>query len=293
MTAQPRSLAERLAAADVTDVADPMEAWLRLRAVEGDRATIIDLYELVAALSGLAAHELPTEFRYSLAQQAVPHIWPGFSVADGSGRPAVSLVVNDYDPAWPETYAAWQRRIAHALGPAALAIEHVGSTSVPGLAAKPIVDIQVSVFDLADEDRYLPSIEGVGLVLRSRDMLHRYFRPPADRPLVVHVHVCAAGGQWEHDHLLFRDYLRADPAACHRYAEVKRVNARRWGDDGWAYTEAKTGVVLDILEQAADWAGATGWAPPRYALDRRQERAHQSPDERCDEDGAAPRELDR
>jgi GrpB-like predicted nucleotidyltransferase (UPF0157 family) len=180
----------------------------------------------------------------------------------------VPLVVMDYDPAWQQTYVRWRDRIISALGPTALGIEHVGSTSVPGLAAKPIADIQVSVAELADEARYLPQLEEIGLVLRSRDELHRYFRPAADQPRAVHVHVCAAGSQWEHDHLLFRDYLRADPAACRRYAEAKRANARRWSDDSWAYTEAKTSVVLDILEQAADWAGATGWAPPRYAPDQ-------------------------
>jgi GrpB-like predicted nucleotidyltransferase (UPF0157 family) len=259
-----RTLGDRLAAAGVTAQADPMDAWLRLRAVEGNRATIVDLYELAAGPRGLAAHDLPLAERLSLARQAVPHIWPGFTVTDGSARPAVPLVVADYDPAWPQTYASWQDRLRRALGEAALGIEHVGSTSVPGLAAKPIVDIQVSVIDLADESRYVPQLERSALVLRSRDELHRYFRPPADQPRAVHVHVCAAGSQWERDHLLFRDYLRADPAACHRYAEAKRANVRRWSDDSWAYTEAKTGVVLDLMEQAADWARVTRWAPPRY-----------------------------
>ncbi len=261
----PRTLGDRLAAAGVTDHADPIDAWLRLRSVEGNRATIIDLYELAGAPRGLAAHELPLAERLGLARQAVPHIWPGFNVTDGSERPAVPLVVIDYDPAWPQTYASWRDRVGRTLGRAALGIEHVGSTSVPGLAAKPIVDIQVSVADLADESRYVRQLEGAGLVLRSRDDWHRYFRPPAGQPRAVHVHVCAAGGQWERDHLLFRDYLRADPAACHRYAEAKRVNVRRWSDDSWAYTEAKTGVVLDILEQAAQWARVTGWAPPRWS----------------------------
>jgi GrpB-like predicted nucleotidyltransferase (UPF0157 family) len=252
------SLADRLAAAGVTDRADPMAVWLQLRAVEGNRATIIDLYELTAEPRGLAAHELPATERFGLARQAVPHIWPGFSVTSGSERPGL-LVVLDYDQSWPQTYARWRQRISAALGPAASRIEHVGSTSVPGLAAKPIVDIQVSVADLAEEPRYVAQLAEIGLVLRSRDELHRYFRPPAGQPREVHVHVCAAGSQWERDHLLFRDYLRSDPDACHRYAEAKRANVRRWGDDGWAYTEAKTGVVLDILEQAAVWAAATGW----------------------------------
>jgi GrpB-like predicted nucleotidyltransferase (UPF0157 family) len=262
------SLTERLAAAGVTDRADPMEAWLRLRAAEGNRATIIDLYELVAAPQGMAAHDLPVTVRLSLARQAVPHMWPGFSVTDGSERSAVPLVVLEYNPVWPQTYAHWRRRIGAALGPAALGIEHVGSTSVPGLAAKPIVDIQVSVADLTDEPRYVPPLEQVGLVLRSRDEMHRYFRPPADQPRDLHVHVCAAGSQWERDHLLFRDYLRADPAACCRYAEAKRANVRRWSDDSWGYTEAKSGVILDILELAADWARTTAWTPALYSRGR-------------------------
>ena len=138
----------------------------------------------------------------------------------------------------------------------------MGSTSVPGLAAKPITDIQVSVADLGNEPSYVPPLQAIGLMLRSRDELHRLLRPPAGQPHEVHVHVCAAGGQWERDHLLFRDYLRAHPAACLRYAEAKRASVRRWSDDGWAYTEAKTGVILDVLEQAQDWAVATNWPPP-------------------------------
>jgi GrpB-like predicted nucleotidyltransferase (UPF0157 family) len=258
-----RTLADRLAAAGVSDGAEPWQAWLQLRAAEGNRATVIDLYELVAAAQGLAAHELPTATRFSLARRAMAQTWPGFAVTEGTERPQMPLVVVDYDPAWPRTYERWRQRVIAALGRTAIRIAHVGSTSVPDLAAKPIVDIQVSVADLGDEPHYVPQLQGVGLVLRSRDELHRYLRPPADQPRQVHVHVCAAGGQWERVHLLFRDYLRAHPAACLRYAEAKRAGARRWSDDGWAYTEAKTGVVLDILEQAEYWAVATGWTPPR------------------------------
>jgi GrpB-like predicted nucleotidyltransferase (UPF0157 family) len=256
-----RTLADRLAAAGIGDRGGPWAAWLQLRAAEGNRATVIDLYELVAAPRGLAAHELPPAERLSLARQAMAQTWPGFAVTEGSERPRVPLVVVDYDPAWPQTYARWRQRVAAALGPAVLGIDHVGSTSVPGLAAKPIVDIQVSVADLGDEPCYVPQLQAVGLVLRSRDELHRFFRPPAGQRHEVHVHVCAAGGRWERDHLLFRDFLRAHPAACLRYAEAKRASVRRWSDDGWAYTEAKTAVVLDILEQAKDWAAATGRAP--------------------------------
>jgi GrpB-like predicted nucleotidyltransferase (UPF0157 family) len=257
-----RTLADRLAAAGVSDGAGPWDAWLQLRAAEGNRATLVDLYELVAASQGLVAHELPAATRLGLARQAMAQTWPGFAVTEGSERPRVPLVVVDYDPAWPRTYERWRQRAAAALGRTALRIEHVGSTSVPGLAAKPIVDIQVSVADLGDEPHYVPPLQAIGLVLRSRDELHRYLRPPAGQAPEVHVHLCAAGGQWEHDHLLFRDYLRAHPAACLRYAEAKRASARRWSDDGWAYTEAKTGIILDVLEQAEEWAMAINWAPP-------------------------------
>jgi GrpB-like predicted nucleotidyltransferase (UPF0157 family) len=256
------TMADRLASAGVTDLADPMTAWLQLREVEGNRATIIDLYELAAAPRGLAAHELPAPERYALAQQAVPQIWAGFTVTAGSERPGVSLVVADYDPTWPRMYELWHARIDDALGTAALNIEHVGSTSVPGLPAKPIVDIQVSVADLADEPRYVAQLESAGVQLRSRDELHRYFRPPRDQPRDVHVHVCTAGGEWEHDHLLFRDYLRSHPDARQRYAEAKRANSRIWADDSWAYTEAKTGVILDIMAEAESWSRTTGWATP-------------------------------
>lgn len=256
-----RTLAGRLAAAGISGKAGPWDAWLRLRAAEGNRATLIDLYGLAATSQGLAADQLPASTRLSLARQAMAQMWPGFTVTEGSQRPRVPLVVADYDPAWPQAYEHWRQRIATELGGTAIRIEHVGSTSVPGLAAKPIVDIQVSIADLGGEERYVPPLQAIGLVLRSRDDLHRYLRPPAGQPEEVHVHVCAAGGQWEHDHLLFRDYLRAHPAACPRYAEAKQASARRWNDDGWAYTEAKTGVILDILEQAEDWAAATNWAP--------------------------------
>jgi GrpB-like predicted nucleotidyltransferase (UPF0157 family) len=258
-----RTLADRLAAAGVSDRAEPWDAWRQLRASEGNRATIIDLYELFAASQHVAAHELPAATRLSLARQAMAQAWPGFAVIEGSERPRVPLVVVDYDPAWPQTYERWRQQVAAALGRTAIRIEHVGSTSVPGLAAKPITDIQVSVADLGGEPSYVPPLQAIGLVLRSRDELHRLLRPPAGQPHEVHVHVCDAGGQWERDHLLFRDYLRAHPAACLRYAEAKRASVRRWSDDGWAYTDAKTGVILDVLEQAEDWAVATNWAPLR------------------------------
>jgi GrpB-like predicted nucleotidyltransferase (UPF0157 family) len=151
-------------------------------------------------------------------------------------------------------------RLKERLGAAALRIEHVGSTAVPGLPAKPIVDIQVSVADLTDESCYVAQIEAVGLRLRSRDVYHRYFRPPDEQVRDVHIHVCAAGSQWEREHLLFRDYLRSDVQARRSYADVKADAAHVWADDRIAYTDAKNEVILDLLEAAQEWAASVGWS---------------------------------
>jgi GrpB-like predicted nucleotidyltransferase (UPF0157 family) len=259
-----RPLADRLTAAGIADHADPVRAWQRLRDVEGRRATLIDLYQLVAASQGLTLRQLPREQRRRLAEFAFSDTWPGFSITTGSNRRHDPIEVVEYDPAWPSSYKNWQRRLLDALGAAAMRIEHVGSTAVPGLSAKPVIDIQISVADLPDESRYVPQLEAVGVQLRSRDQLHRYFRPIPSQPRETHVHVCELGSTWEREHLLFRDYLRAHPAARDAYADTKRAAARTWHDDRWAYTEAKTGIILDILEAAERWAHSSGWeTPPR------------------------------
>ena len=254
------SLTERLAAAGVEPDADPQTAWRALRAAEGPRATVIDLYALVAAPRGLTPSQLPADERLALARWMLPQVWPGWTVAKDSDRTGDTIEVAEPDPAWPRVFEEWRDRLANALGATALRIDHVGSTSVPGLAAKPTVDVQVSVAGLEDESSYLPPLEGLDLRLRSRDDLHRYFRPAAGLPRAVHVHVCQAGSQWERIHLLFRDYLRDHPDACAAYADAKREAAVVWADDRIAYTDAKAGVILRILKEAEAWARDAGWA---------------------------------
>ncbi len=87
-------------------------------------------------------------------------------------------------------------------------------------------------------------------------------RPFPGQPRNVHVHICDLGGAWEREHPLFRDYVRAHPAARDDYAEAKLAALRTWADDRWAYTEAKTGIILDILDAAEQWAAATSWTLP-------------------------------
>ncbi|HVB27334.1 MAG TPA: GrpB family protein [Mycobacteriales bacterium] len=260
--AQPaRSLAERLAAAGVSAGDDPFATWTALRAVEGRRTTVVDLYRLAAAPLGILPQELPQDRRADLAARAMRVIWPGFEVTTGGERDTDPVSIVDYDPAWPRQFAEWRSRISAELGASAVRIDHVGSTAVPGLTAKPTIDVQVSVAALDDEPAYAAGLERIGLVLRSRDRLHRFFRPPPGQPRSVHVHVCAAGGAWEREHLLFRDHLRTHPLARREYAAAKREAVETWGSDRVAYGEAKSDVILDQLSDAEGWAAQVGWAP--------------------------------
>lgn len=239
---------------------DPLEEWRRLREKRGDAITVIDLYELVATPLGLKPEQLPIEQRQQLAIRAQRAIDPEFAIAPDSEREDAPIELVPYDPAWPQRYELWKRRLLAALGPERARIEHVGSTAVPGLAAKPVIDVQVSEPDVEDEDAYVDAIESIGVQLRIRDAQHRFFRPFAGRPRDVHIHVCAAGGEWERRHLLFVAYLKRHADARRRYLEAKQRAAERWADDRVAYTDAKTQTVLELLAVAETWAKRTGWS---------------------------------
>jgi GrpB-like predicted nucleotidyltransferase (UPF0157 family) len=178
-------------------------------------------------------------------------------LGEGTGLP-VELV--DPDPGWPYRFEELRARLAATLGPVAVRIDHVGSTSVPGLVAKPILDVQVSVVDIDDEARYRDAVESIGVVLRSREPEHRYFRPPPGAPRTVHVHVCPTGSDWERVHLLFRDYLRAHPERATAYGELKRALLPAYGADRLGYTEAKSPFIEETLDLAEAWAAETDWS---------------------------------
>lgn len=136
------------------------------------------------------------------------------------GREKRSIVLDDWDPSWSKRFEQERQRISSALGGLARRIEHVGSTSVTGLAAKPIIDIQLSVSDVDEENSYVSPMEAAGYVLRVREPGHRMFRTPS---LDVHIHVCDAGSDWERRHLVFRDWLRRSPEDRARYEAAKRL----------------------------------------------------------------------
>ncbi len=174
-----------------------------------------------------------------------------------------SVQVVEHDQAWPVRFDDIRTRLADALGVTAVRIDHVGSTAVPGLAAKPVIDLQISVTDVDDEAAYRAAIERLGYPMRSREPGHRYFRTPPRTLHRIQIHVCQAGSDWEREHLLFRDYLRAHPDALSRYAAVKHGLAERYGDDRLGYTEGKTPFIRNALSQAEEWAREAGWTVDR------------------------------
>jgi GrpB-like predicted nucleotidyltransferase (UPF0157 family) len=257
-------LARRLAEAgvDPADIGDPGEAWRRLRDRFGRRATLLDRYALEAVSRGVTPAQLSRDERARLAREVLVVQYPGLELTATSGRSAADPVeVVPYDERWPGLFARWRQRLEKALGGAAARIEHVGSTAVPGLPAKPVVDVLVGIADVENEDAYVPAIESLEVALRSREPGHRYFRPAGDRPRIVQIHVCNAGGEWERERLLFRDYLRADGAAREAYARLKQELADSYRDDRLAYNEGKTAFILDTLEEAEAWGRRTGWRP--------------------------------
>ncbi len=163
------------------------------------------------------------------------------------GREERDIRVVDYSELWPRRFETERRRIEASLGETARRVEHVGSTTVAGLAAKPIVDIMVTVDDPDDESAYVPQLERVGYVLRVREPRHRMFRTPARD---VHVHVWPAGGQDERRHLAFRDWLRSSPVDRKEYERAKRELVGRWRDMNY-YARAKE-IAIDILKRAQE-----------------------------------------
>jgi GrpB-like predicted nucleotidyltransferase (UPF0157 family) len=189
-------------------------------------------------------------------------LWRPFHLVDLDTVPAVivgelaprTIEVVPYDPEWPARFAALDRQVRAALGDRVLALAHIGSTSVPGLAAKPIIDADLTVADSADETGYAPDLEAAGFVLRVREPdweEHRMFTVPGRS---VNLHVFSPGAREPRRHLLFRDWLRASNDDRASYAILKSVLARRGFTDGMDYNNHKAALVYDIHEKifAAD-----------------------------------------
>jgi GrpB-like predicted nucleotidyltransferase (UPF0157 family) len=167
-----------------------------------------------------------------------------------------------YDSTWPERFRQLATQLRDALGETAHRIDHIGSTAVPGLDAKPVIDIQVSVADLEPLTAYDRAITSLGYVFRSDnpDRTKRYFRETPGKPR-THIHVRWCGSWAEQFALLFRDFLRAHPAEAERYAALKYDLAARYGEDREGYTEAKGPFIWELMKDADRWSKAVGWHP--------------------------------
>jgi len=167
------------------------------------------------------------------------------------------IVLLDYDPEWPALYAREEARIRGALGDRVVAIEHTGSTSVPGLAAKPIIDITLLVANVLDEDAYARDLEAAGYVIRIREhepdwFDHRTFKGPDTN---VNLHVFSDGSvEWARM-VGFRDWLRTHPEDRELYEQTKRDLSTRT----WAYVQNYADAKTEVVEAIAARAGL----PPR------------------------------
>ncbi|PVU83067.1 hypothetical protein DDP54_08690 [Cellulomonas sp. WB94] len=163
------------------------------------------------------------------------------------GVEALAVELHSYDDRWADIYLDHQRRIRDALAASDVEMEHIGSTSVPGLAAKPIIDIVVTVDDITAEEDYLDALLAAGYELRVREPRHRLVRTPARD---VHVHLFERDDPAVDEYLLLRDRLRSDARDRALYEDTKRaLLSKRW-DDMNDYADAKTDVILAIKARA-------------------------------------------
>ncbi len=161
------------------------------------------------------------------------------------------IIIEDYDPEWPQQFDAIRSRIASVLGTFAAAIEHIGSTAVPGLPAKPIIDIDILLKSANDLPRVIAKLAAIGyqhqgiLGVPGRDA----FKAP-EHDIHHHLYVCSTPGTEFFRHIAFRDYLRTHPKDAEDYARLKRSLAGKFSVDRETYTQAKADFIQEILRRA-------------------------------------------
>lgn len=173
-----------------------------------------------------------------------------------------SVIIEPYNDNWPKIYNELRCQIVSQLGNTIHRIDHIGSTAVVGLAAKPIIDIQISVPDLDNIEEVKSGLQEMGLEHRkdNPDLTKRYFREKSGMRR-THIHIRQSGSWSEQLNLLFRDYLREHEYAKMKYAEVKYELANLYKDDRDKYVEGKAEIVWDILMNANQWSQKVGWKP--------------------------------
>lgn len=184
---------------------------------------------------------------------------PGQNVFSGTCE---DILLSGYDPEWPVLFRKLGEHLRHELGDVAIRIDHIGSTAIPGIVAKPIIDVQISVVALDPIDSFRPNIERCGFLWRAdnTDLTKRYFRErPGERR--THIHVRRHGSFSEQFALLFRDYMRCHPDRVREYADLKQRLLPLLELDREAYTNAKSPFTWQTIQIADEWAKASGWKP--------------------------------
>jgi GrpB-like predicted nucleotidyltransferase (UPF0157 family) len=177
-------------------------------------------------------------------------------------RPPENVTLVEHDPHWAGLALAEAALIRKALG--AVEVEHIGSTAVPGLSAKPVLDLLAGLRPLDVGSAEIEAMEGLGYeYLGEHGLPGRLFFRKGPKRRTHHVHAVELGGTEWLRHLAFRDYLRAHPDETARYGEAKRALARAVAGDWEAYTERKTGVATDLQTRGLAWAAAGGGMDPR------------------------------
>ena len=162
------------------------------------------------------------------------------------------VIIVDYDPHWPDLFEELRGPVVAALGDLAVSVEHIGSTAVPGLAAKPIIDMDVVVPAVADIPEAIRRLAILGYVHRGDLGIpgREAFRSPAGKPR-HHLYVCALGSEELRRHRSFRDYLLTHPEDARAYGALKKAAALRFAEDRAAYTESKGRFVEAVLHRAS------------------------------------------
>jgi len=194
----------------------------------------------------------------------------GHAPESGTTEMSRIIVVTDYDAAWPLQYQAEAERLRPLFGSAVVAMHHIGSTSVPGLRAKPTIDILVEVAPGVSIEGLYPAMSGLGYDCRGECLDaampgtpgRHYFSRRTGAAHTHHVHVCHVGHHEVSDYLALRDYLRAHPDEAARYAELKTELTQRFSRDNLGYMRGKDQFVKELIHSARQWRGpATGSLP--------------------------------
>lgn len=164
------------------------------------------------------------------------------------------IIIKPYDPEWPESFIRESSLIKLSIGSYVSVIEHIGSTSVPGLAAKPVIDMLIGVKSLADSPRFVPLLEQLGYLYVPEYEVdlpeRRYLYKQQDGEDSFHLHMVEPQSSFFRRHIAFRDYLRSHPAEAAEYASLKLRLAREFGSDRSGYTDAKTEFIQSIERKA-------------------------------------------